>query len=125
MFTGPQYDCYASLHMLFKKSLIKVLYSLQTNKSLVHLGELMFDSHESCSKLYQCSHPQLDQLVKISRKHGALGARLTGAGWGGCIVALVLTDRVDDFIQGIFIRAFTASLTGFPLYSTYFCYIAN
>ena len=61
----------------------------------------MFDSHESCSKLYQCSHPQLDQLVEISRKHGALGARLTGAGWGGCIVALVPTDHVDVFIKGL------------------------
>ena len=74
---------------------------MQTNKSLVHLGELMFDSHESCSKLYQCSHPQLDQLVELSRKHGALGARLTGAGWGGCIVALVRTSHVEAFIKGL------------------------
>ena len=64
-----------------------MLISFQNDKSLNRLGKLMFDSHESCSKLYQCSHPQLDQLVELSRKHGALGARLTGAGWGGCIVA--------------------------------------
>jgi galactokinase len=61
----------------------------------------MFASHESCSNLYQCSHPQLDLLVELSRKHGALGARLTGAGWGGCIVALVLTTEVDSFIRGL------------------------
>jgi galactokinase len=68
---------------------------------LVRLGQLMFASHESCSKLYQCSHPQLDELVELSRKHGALGARLTGAGWGGCIVALVRTEQVEGFIKGL------------------------
>lgn len=40
----------------------------------------MFDSHSSCSELYECSHPQLDQLVEMARNH-CLGARLTGAGY--------------------------------------------
>ncbi len=61
----------------------------------------MYDSHSSCSNQYQCSHPQLDKLVDLSKKHGALGARLTGAGWGGCIVALVPNNLVDDFIEGL------------------------
>jgi N-acetylgalactosamine kinase len=61
----------------------------------------MFDSHQSCSKQYECSHPQLDQLVELSRKFGALGARLTGAGWGGCIVALVPTAVVEAFVEGL------------------------
>jgi N-acetylgalactosamine kinase len=47
--------------------------------ALQDLGQLMFDSHHSCRDLYECSHPQLDQLVEISRNH-CLGARLTGAG---------------------------------------------
>jgi len=42
---------------------------------LAKLGELMFASHESCDKMYDCSHPQLDTLVNLSKKHGALGAR--------------------------------------------------
>ena len=69
----------------------------------------MFDSHHSCSQLYECSHPQLDQLVELSRKHGALGARLTGAGWGGCIVALVPTSSVEDFISGL-VREYYSNL---------------
>lgn len=71
------------------------------SKSLESLGRLMFQSHDSCSEAYECSHPQLDQLVKLSRKHGALGARLTGAGWGGCIVTLVPEPRLEDFITGL------------------------
>lgn len=47
--------------------------------SLQILGKLMLDSHHSCRDLYECSHPQLDQLVDISSTL-ALGARLTGAG---------------------------------------------
>ena len=42
---------------------------------LARLGKLMFASHDSCDKMYDCSHPQLNNLVDLSRKHGALGAR--------------------------------------------------
>lgn len=47
--------------------------------ALQDLGELMIDSHISCRDLYECSHPQLDQLVEMSRPY-CMGARLTGAG---------------------------------------------
>ena len=74
---------------------------LQISLALVRLGNLMYASHNSCAELYQCSHPQLDKLVQLCQKHGALGARLTGAGWGGCIVALVQTVSLDSFIHGL------------------------
>ncbi|MEX2015058.1 MAG: hypothetical protein WD873_00385, partial [Candidatus Hydrogenedentales bacterium] len=47
------------------------------------------------------SGPELDQLVEAAMKSGAIGARLTGAGFGGCIVALVDADGVADFIAGV------------------------
>jgi N-acetylgalactosamine kinase len=55
------------------------------------LSELMNKSHGSLKTLYECSHKNLDKLVDISHDFG-VGARLTGAGWGGCIVAL--TDSI-------------------------------
>lgn len=61
------------------------------------LGALMLQSHESCQQLYECSCSELDDLVACAMKGGALGARLTGAGWGGCIVALVPNEIVPAF----------------------------
>lgn len=62
------------------------------------LGKLMLESHESLRDLYECSHPQLDKLVDLSREY-TLGTRLTGAGWGGCTVSLLLPDNVDKYMN--------------------------
>ncbi|XP_046687318.1 N-acetylgalactosamine kinase-like, partial [Homalodisca vitripennis] len=69
--------------------------------TLTFLGQLMSQSHSSLRDLYQCSHPQLDRLVSVATAAGALGARLTGAGWGGCIVALTTEDNADKFIATV------------------------
>ena len=62
------------------------------------LGKLMDDSHRSCSELYECSCKELDELVAVSKSAGALGSRLTGAGWGGCTVSLVAEENVEAYL---------------------------
>src|SRR5262249_22098299 len=59
------------------------------------LGPLMLASHASSRDDMEVSTPDLDVLVECVVDAGALGARLTGAGFGGCMVALVPADRAD------------------------------
>ena len=74
---------------------------------VIGFGALMDRSHASLSRDFQVSSYELDDLVAVAREGGAAGARLTGAGFGGCIVALadrwtvgsVLETLVSEFYE--------------------------
>jgi galactokinase len=63
-------------------------------------GQRMLESHASLRDLYHVSRPELDAMVRIAMETpGCLGARLTGAGFGGCTVNLVIRDQADSFMK--------------------------
>jgi N-acetylgalactosamine kinase len=76
------------------------------------LGRLMNASHASCADDYDVSCPELNALVHIAREAGAVGARLTGAGFGGCTVNLVPDDRLPAFRAAMQERYYGKYLAG-------------
>lgn len=61
-------------------------------------GELLTASHVSLAELYEVTGKELDSLAHAAWSRGAcLGARMTGAGFGGCTINLVRTNAVEDF----------------------------
>jgi galactokinase len=65
-------------------------------------GGLMYAGHASLRDLYEVSCPELDILVSATRLiPGCYGARLTGAGFGGCTVNLVASDQAEAFVTAL------------------------
>lgn len=60
------------------------------------IGQLMHDSHESMRDDFEISVDELDTAVEISIRHGAIGARMTGGGFGGAAIALTPVERISE-----------------------------
>lgn len=69
---------------------------------LARLGELMNASHASLRDDYEVTGPELDALVSSAQKQpGVIGARMTGAGFGGCTVNIVREEDIPAFIENV------------------------
>ena len=81
------------------------------------LGPLMDASHASLRDDYEVSCEELDVAVETAQQSGALGARMTGGGFGGSAIALVPVERVDA-VQAAVATAFVARGWGVPTSSS-------
>ena len=69
---------------------------------LFTFGKLMYASHQSLKEFYEVSCIELDTIVDFCKTFdGCIGARMTGAGFGGCTIALVKKETVNDFAEKI------------------------
>ena len=84
-----------ALHVAEENARVTVLVrELQASGKIA--GRLLYESHESLRAQYECSTPQLDWFVEQMRNSdGISGARLTGAGWGGCAIAVGSGDALS------------------------------
>ena len=78
-----------ALHVIGETTRTRFGAQLLARGRLKPFGRLLYESHESCRRLYRCSAPELDLVVAAARRAGAHGARLTGAGWGGAVIVLL------------------------------------
>ena len=82
----------------------RVIDAAETLKAgnLKKLGLLLNASHKSLKEDYEVTGIELDTLAETSQQQeGCLGARMTGAGFGGCAIALVHKDKLDSFISNV------------------------
>jgi galactokinase len=86
------------------------------------LGQLMFESHESLRTDFEVTIPELDVLVARARTlDGVYGARMTGGGFGGCVVSLVekgAVPAVSDALREAFFGAFGRNLDVFEAHAS-------
>lgn len=89
----------------------RVLQAVQYLKSgdLARFGKLLTASHQSLQYDFDVSGPELDAIVGSALSApGCIGARMTGAGFGGCAIALVARQRAEEF-RGIVNQAYQAA----------------
>ncbi len=83
-------------HVVTENARVLAFADALRDHDLDALGPLLLGSHASLRDDFAVSTPELDLLVDLLVEHGARGARLTGAGFGGCVVALVQRNHADD-----------------------------
>ena len=88
-------------HVLTEGFRVELAAKAMEQGDALELGRLMNESHQSCAGDYEVSCPELDELVGDLRSAGAIGSRLTGAGFGGCTVSLVRTEDVPGVLDKV------------------------
>jgi galactokinase len=76
-------------HVVTENARVLAAVTALRQRDFATFGQLMYASHASLRDDYAVSTPELDAVVTTARAAGAVGARLTGAGFGGCAIALV------------------------------------
>lgn len=111
--TPEQFEIYQSMitnpvnrrrakHVIYENARTKKAYDDLQKGNIRAFGELMNASHISLRDDFEVSGRELDQIVETAwEQDGVLGARMTGAGFGGCAIALVDQEHATSFIENV------------------------
>lgn len=89
-------------HAIYENDRVKKAIPALKANDIKTFGIYMNDSHISLRDDYEVTGIELDTLVSSAWKQkGVLGARMTGAGFGGCAIAIVEEDKIDDFTKNV------------------------
>ncbi|MCC7399882.1 MAG: galactokinase [Chitinophagaceae bacterium] len=96
--TGSEVLVKRARHVITENERVAKASSALKSGNISMFGSLMFDSHQSLKEWYEVSGIELDTIVEFARSYNeCIGARMTGAGFGGCAIALVQKEYVNDF----------------------------
>lgn len=84
-------------HVISEEDRVNRFASALSKGDIQLLGKILNESHESLKKLYEVSGFYLDTIVDEAMNAGAIGARMTGAGFSGCAIALIKKDIFNEF----------------------------
>lgn len=84
-------------HVIKENERVRKFVLALRNKQISTLGILLNESHQSLKEDYEVTGIHLDTIVEGALKAGALGARMTGAGFGGCAIALIKKETYNSF----------------------------
>ena len=89
-------------HVVEENDRVKLAAKALSNNNLAEFGRLMYASHQSLRDLYEVSGVELDTVVDYAKTNpDVAGARMTGAGFGGCAIALVKKDAFAKFSEEV------------------------
>ncbi|HEY4198896.1 MAG TPA: galactokinase [Mucilaginibacter sp.] len=89
-------------HVVEENDRVKLAAEALAKSDLATFGQLMYASHDSLKNLYEVSGKELDAIVEYSKTDSNVaGARMTGAGFGGCAIALVKKSAFDHFSEAL------------------------
>ncbi|HEY8423941.1 MAG TPA: galactokinase [Clostridia bacterium] len=100
-------------HCVYEQERVKQSVEALKKGDLIRFGQLLNESHKSLKELYEVTGVELDTLAETAQNTpGCIGARMTGAGFGGCVVSLVNKQALQDFISNV-TKVYTEKI-GYP-----------
>jgi galactokinase len=107
--SGEELRC--ARHVVTENARVLAAVDTLRGHDFAAFGQLMVASHQSLRDDYAVSTPELDTFVDLAMQLGALGARLTGAGFGGCALALIRQEDAQTLSKSVLqhfeVRGFT------------------
>ncbi|MDD6249484.1 MAG: galactokinase [Bacillales bacterium] len=89
-------------YVVYEQHRVMKMYDALLKGELDKVGIILNESHESLKNDYEVTGIELDTIVELAQKQdGVLGARMIGAGFAGCAIALVNNDYIEDVIKNI------------------------
>jgi galactokinase len=89
-----------ALHVVTENKRVAAAAEALKDQNIELFGKMLFESHDSLRNNYEVAGYELDTFVDFARQYpGCIGAKMTGAGFGGCAVAIVASNCAQNFIE--------------------------